>query len=239
VIALLIIAAVVLLAATAYTIYRRQHAPTDYPAQLEFKHARPRSLFDDKGAHDDGQRLLSETTGKEADARRAALHKRAGEGDLAALAEAHRAKDAALYRSVLARLVEWAAESESNLHSLASFIANDAELRGSRELADAYTKLWQQNPDRTHTAQLLHLTALSDEAETFERAVAATVDGWRAGRLAEIKPEELSALVESEYWVLSSEARRTGAGFVLKQKLAHLRDELLANQATETTNVES
>jgi hypothetical protein len=115
-------------------------------------------------------------------------------------------------------------------------------LRGSPDLAAAYTKLWQQQPDRQTTAQLLHLAALSDDANTFERAIAAACDALRANRLGEIRPEELSALIESEYWVLSSDARRTGAGFVLKQRMSNLREELLlpaASRKPESPNVES
>ena len=67
---------------------------------------------------------------------------------------------------------------------------------------------------------MLHLAALSDDADAFERAVVEATDALRAGRLKEMGREDLSALVESEFWVLSSAARRTGAGFVLKQSLA-------------------
>jgi hypothetical protein len=238
VIALFIIA-FALLAATAYTLYRRQQASSDYPAQLATKHPTPRSLFDDQEAHTQDKRLLAAQASEEAGERKASLLKRAGEGDLSALAEAHRAKDAALYACVLDALLDWAADSETNLRTLASFIAGDTDLRGNDRLATAYTKLWHEHPDRQRTAQVLHLAALSDDASTFERAVVAATDAARAGRLKEIRREELSALIESEYWVLSSAARRTGAGFALKERLAALRDEAAASRKSESPNVES
>ena len=48
------------------------------------------------------------------------------------------------------------------------------------------------------------------------------------GRLEGLGAEDLRALFEAEYWLLSSEAKRSGAGFVLKQKLADVRRRLAA-----------
>ena len=239
----LFIIAFVLLAATAYTFYRRQHTSSDYRAELQSRHAvSPRSLFDHQAELTEHTRLLNAAqASREIEERNASLLKRATAGDVTTLAEAQRANDSALYGRVLHNLLNWAEASEANLRSLAAFVANDSDLRGNPDLAAAYTKLWQQQPDRQTTAQLLHLAALSDDANTFERAVVATSDWLRANRPGQIKPEELAALIESEYWVLSSEARRTGAGFVLKQRMTALREELLAaaSRKTESTNVES
>ena len=87
---------------------------------------------------------------------------------------------------------------------------------------------------------MLHLAALSDDAKMFEQAVEATNNFILEGYLNGISPEELSALIESEYWVLSSAARSTGAGFVLKQKLTTVRERLTsASRNMESPNVES
>lgn len=240
----LFIIAFVLLAATAYTLYRRQHASSDYRAELPSPFTSPRSLFDHTEAHTEHARLLAAQANREAESRDALLLERAAEGDLTALAEAQRTGNAILYGRVLHHLLSWTEASEANLLSLASFISNDSDLRGNPDLAAAYTKLWQRHPDRQTTAQLLHLAALSDDAKTFERAIVAASDWLRSGRPGELKPEELWALIESEYWVLSSAARRAGAGFVLKQRMTNLRGELLlllrsASRKTESTNVES
>jgi hypothetical protein len=239
VIALFIIA-FVLLAATAYTFYRRQHASSDYRAELQSRFTSPRSLFDQQEAHTENSRLLNATQAKrEIEERLASLLKRAAAGDITTLAEAQRTPDHDFYARVLHNLLQWAEASEANLRSLASFIVNDSDLRGSPDLAAAYMKLWQQQPDRQTTAQLLHLAALADDANTYERAIVETSDALRSGRLREMNSKELSALIESEYWVLSSTARSTGAGFVLKQRLTSLREELSAGQKTESPNVES
>ncbi len=236
----LFIIAFVLLAATAYTFYRRQHASPDYRAELRSRFASPRSLFDQPEAHTEHSRLLSAAqANREIAESHASLQKRASAGDITTLGEAQRANDPVLYARVLHNLLNWAATSEADLRSLASFIANDSDLRGSPDLAAAYTKLWQQHPDRQSTVQLLHLAALSDDADTFERAAEAACDALRAGRLGEIRAKELSALIESEYWVLSSAARSTGAGFVLKQRLTSLGEELAAGRKAESPDVES
>jgi hypothetical protein len=240
VIALFIIA-LVLLAATAYTFYRRQHASHDYHAELQSRHATPRSLFEHQAELTEHTRLLDAAQAqRELEERHAACLQRAAAGDMTTLAEAQRANDSAFYVRVLHNLLQWAEASEANLRSLAAFIVNDSDLRGSPDLATAYMKLWQQQPDRQTTAQLLHLAALSDDASTFERAIAETSDWLRRGRLEEMRPEELATLIGSEYWVLSSEARRTGAGFVLKQRMTTLREELLAaGRKAESPKAES
>jgi hypothetical protein len=227
VIALFIIA-FALFAATAYTLYRRQHASSDYPAQLGTRPPSPRSLFDDQEAHTEPRRLLAAQAAGEAEKRKASLLRQAAEGDLTTLAEAHRAQDPAFYSGVLDALLDWASGSETNLRALASFVAGDTDLRGSARLAAAYATLWRGNPDRRHTAQMLHLFALSDDASAFERAVVEATDASRAGRLEGVGDEELSALIESEYWVLSSEVRRTAGGFVLKRMLAAQRGQAAA-----------
>jgi hypothetical protein len=239
VIALFIIA-FVLLAATAYTFYRRQHASPDYRAELNSRPVSPRSLFEHQEEQTEHTRLLlAAQANRELEERNASLLNRASTGDITALAEAQRANDPALYARVLHDLLNRAAASETDLRALASFIANDSGLRASADLAAAYMKLWQQQPDRSSTTQMLHLAALSDDADAFERAIVAASDALRSGRLGETRPEELSALIESEYWVLSSAARRTGAGFVLKQRMASLRETLAAGPKTESPNMES
>lgn len=65
---------------------------------------------------------------------------------------------------------------------------------------------------------LAQVAALSGDASTFQLAVSEILQSWEDGRLASLRTEELRPLFEDEYWLLSSEARRSG--FVLKQKLA-------------------
>ncbi|HLM23790.1 MAG TPA: hypothetical protein VK274_01980 [Pyrinomonadaceae bacterium] len=89
---------------------------------------------------------------------------------------------------------------------------------------------FQTTPNRNSTAKLLHAAALSDNAKNYERAIELVLLSWRDGSLADLSAKELQSLFNSEYWVLSSRTRTSGAGFVLKETLSSANRELqLAN----------
>jgi hypothetical protein len=98
------------------------------------------------------------------------------------------------------------------------------------EQAIAAIRDYQQNPNRNTTAKLLHVAALSDDAKNYERAIELVLLSWRDRSLKDLSAVELQALINSEYWVLSSRTRTSGAGFVLKQTLSE------ANRELQTTN---
>jgi hypothetical protein len=92
---------------------------------------------------------------------------------------------------------------------------------------------YQRTPNRNSTAKLLHAAALSDDAKNYERAIELVLLSWRDGSLADLSAKELQSLFNSEYWVLSSRTRTSGAGFVLKETLSRANRELeLANNPT-------
>jgi len=70
------------------------------------------------------------------------------------------------------------------------------------------------------------LAALSDDAQLYEDAVQTALRFWRESKPVATSAAELKALFESEFWVLSSGTRSSGAGFVLKRTLANARREL-------------
>lgn len=222
----LFIVTVLLLAAVAYRIFRKQQELNSYRAERELYQSPPPSLFDQPPDRAEAERLSAAEGARAASELRSSLLTRAAGGDYTALADAARAADESLYGATLAESLSWANASEDNLRALASFVASDSELRGSRELADAYRQLWERAPDRASTAHLLHLAALADDPDTFGDAIAAAARALREGRVTNLTGEDLRSLAESEFWVLSSESRATGAGFVLKQRLASLRQEL-------------
>lgn len=226
----------IFLAAVAYTLYRKQQELNSFRADNELGPVRPRSLFEDGPDSAARQpRQLPEESGRagaeqqqqqERQQRREQLLARAREGDYTTLAAAHGENDPPFYHALLAELMNRAARSGRDLGELASFIATDKELRSNAALSDAYVELWKAAPDLTTTARMLHLAALADDADAFRRAVDAAVAASQAGRLPQVSPGDLRALIESEFWVMTTEARVTGAGFVLKQRLAALREEL-------------
>ena len=85
---------------------------------------------------------------------------------------------------------------------------------------------YQKSPNRTSTTNLLHVAALSDDAKNYERAIELVLLSWRDGSLADLSAKELQSLFNSEYWVLSSRTRTSGAGFVLKETLKRANQEL-------------
>jgi hypothetical protein len=85
---------------------------------------------------------------------------------------------------------------------------------------------WQQSPDRKSTTKLLHVAALSDDAKTYGRAIELVLLSWRDGTLTDFSASEVQSLINSEYWVLSSRTRTSGAGFVLKETLSNANREL-------------
>lgn len=92
--------------------------------------------------------------------------------------------------------------------------------------AIAAIKAFQESPNRNSTANLLHAAALSDNAKNYGRAIELVLLSWRDGSLSDLSASELQSLFNSEYWVLSSRTRTSGAGFVLKETLSSANREL-------------
>ena len=98
--------------------------------------------------------------------------------------------------------------------------------RETFEQAIEVIRTWQQSPNKKSAADLLHVAALSDNAKNYERAIELVLLSWRDGSLTDISAKELHSLINSEYWVLSSPTRISGAGFVLKRTLSNANREL-------------
>ena len=155
---------------------------------------------------------------------RETLLESARKDDKSALKEARASNDPALYDEVLNILVTQA-DSEAKLLSLVSHVARN-EFPVNKALAQKSIDYWQKNLDRQSTAKMLHVAALSDDAETYCKAVEIVLSSWREGRLPDFSATELQSLLNSEFWILSSRTRGSGAGFVLKRMLASANREL-------------
>src|SRR4030095_1547233 len=152
------------------------------------------------------------------------LRERAANGDKGALEDAHQLSDNATYDEVLNAMVA-TAETPAQLLSIASHVTR-LGLPVNQSLAVKIIESWQTSPTRVSTAEMLHIAALSDNAETFRTAVRLALQLWREGKLAGISATELQALFKGEFWVLSSGTRSSGAGFLLKRTLSSARREL-------------
>jgi hypothetical protein len=182
----------------------------------------PRGLFGNKDAFESAVPQLPDPGEREA--LRNSLRERAKSGDKSALDEAHSLGENELYDEVLDQLIA-GADSAPTLLDLVSYVTR-SELPVTVRLAEAIISSWQVSPDRRSTATTLHLTALADDASLYQSTVEAALNFWRQGLLADVSAAELRALVDGEFWVLSSRTRSSGAGFLLKRKLASARREL-------------
>jgi len=186
-----------------------------------------RGLFD----YDQTPGELTEAARRREEDLRAMLRERAIRGDKSALNEAHGLAQPA-YDEVLNTLVT-GCESPAQLLALASHVMRD-ELPVNKNLAGALIDAWRDTADRNSTAKMLHFAALSDDPDVYQTALNAAMKSWRDGALQGVPAAELLAILEGEFWILSSHARRSGAGFVLKRSLAAVRRELQTTHAKGT-----
>jgi len=214
----LLIISIFLLAAASYSILRSKRTTTRAEGYLP--DPRPRSLFasDEEGVSQ-----------KEAEARAGAAERqrilvRAARGRHEALTDAAASGDASLYRFALEALVA-RAKVQAELSALSSYIVGH-NLRACPSLALALLEHWEARPAHESVPELLRVAALSDDAGVFSRAVADVFAAWEAGRAGGLSAHDLRELFDAEYWLLSSEAKRSGAGFHLKQHLSDVRRRL-------------
>lgn len=204
------------LIAIAAIYFRQKSANASQAMELPLPPKPPAGLFSD---YQPAPQLPPTT-----DEPRKALLELARTGDKKALQDAYAINDRALYDEVLNTLLA-KIHTEAQLLSLVSFVTR-SELPVNKTLAQKTIDSWKDSLDRNTTAKLLHIAALSDDAATYGQAVEVVLDSWRADKLPDISAIELQSLFNGEFWVLSSNTRSSGAGFVLKRTLSTARREL-------------
>ena len=152
----------------------------------------------------------------EAEKLREELLNRANAGDFSALHDAKSKQ--VLYDEVLAVF------AKHDLSGTADYISRHDELRANASFAEALMNAWQQMPTRQEVAKLLHISALSDDAEIYVLAVKTVRNAWREQKIPDISGQELAAIIEAEYWLLKPSARETK--MALKDFLTQMRTEL-------------
>jgi hypothetical protein len=215
---LIIFIAVLAVIGAVFFIYVVQSRPT----QREIEPIPPSRHFD--GLFESNRTVAPQDV-QQIEARRNNFFARARCGDFKALVDARDTRDEALYCEVLNAIVDWAAESQEKLETLVSHVKNN-ELRGNKRLAQRVIENWKAAPGRRSTIEMIHIAALSDDAETYAQAVDAAMDLWRRGYLAKLSTDELVELFVSQFWVIAPESRRGGGGYALKRRLLGLRREL-------------
>lgn len=165
---------------------------------------------------------------EDSSALRSSILESARNGEREALSRAQQVNDQTLYEEVLNNLTEQA-NSEAQLLSLVSHIIR-SDFPVNNNLARKAIDYWQKSLDKNSAAKLLHVAALSDDAEIYGDALEVVLKAWRERRLRDLSAAELQSLFNGEFWILSSSTRSSGAGFVLKRTLS------IANRELETTN---
>lgn len=223
-----LVTSILLLVVTLVAIYRWQRVtPNDFPIRPLPPSRDFEGLFADS-VTDEQARLNAAQLELDIDEKRRELLARAENGDKETLAEAHQTGDEKLYVDVLNTLVR-RTENESQVLALASYIMRSSvRLSINKTLAEAFTKIWTHAPNRRTTSEMLHLAAMAGDAAFYQQEIELVLQYWRDGRLQDITSEELIALIESEFWLIPSNERDTGSGFLLKRELAKIRRELTA-----------
>lgn len=163
-----------------------------------------------------------------AEEERQLLVARAAGGDETALNDAHNSGDKEVYGDALRALITQAGDCVERLRFLAEHIVDNAGLPASHEFAERMIEIYQVSLDQRSLGNMLHLAALTGDAALYHRAVGAVMAQWREGRVSKVSPTDILATIESGYWLISSEARLSGSGFLLKKAIAEVRRELAA-----------
>lgn len=216
---LFLIISILLLAAASYSTLRSKRNSSRSAGYLP--DPAPRSLF---GPADEPGVSRKEAKAKEEAARREEILALAAAGNRGALVDAAEMGDAVFYRRALDGAVA-SLGSPAALSSLSTYLVSH-KLRACTALAERLLEHWKERPSRQGVTELLRVSALSDDAGAFSRAVAEVFDAWRGGKVEGLSSTDLRDLFEAEYWLLSSEAKRSGEGFLLKQQLSELRGRL-------------
>ncbi len=205
----------------AFSIYLWQRTPSGTPDNRNLPPRGFEGLFDgpDQVPLVEDRQLATQATRRE-------LLELARGGDLNVLNKAHSTRDPGLYAEVLDALVESTSERQEDFAALVSHVSRSNQLRANKQLARRLLETWKGSPDRRSTTEMIHIAALSDDAEIYEEAVEAALEFWRPGKLPQFSAEELVELFVSQYWLLAPEARRGGVGFALKRRLLGVRREL-------------
>jgi hypothetical protein len=124
------------------------------------------------------------------------------------------------------QLTATATGDEQQVLAITAKSGNTDETGNTKPLPNALIDSWRKSPDRTSTIRLLHAAALSDDADTYCNTVELVLNVWHDGGISGMSAAELQNLLNSEFWLLSSNTRNSGAGFVLKRTLSRAKREL-------------
>ncbi len=95
------------------------------------------------------------------------------------------------------------------------------------DLVELSQKKLLENPTVSNLTKFVHLSALCNSAEVYLQTIETTKILWNDKQLGDISAERLVEILNCHYWLLAGDARVSGAGYLLKEKLASVRREIL------------
>lgn len=203
-----------------FTKRRTKQLQSEMPQQFEEPPAY-KSLF----APSDEELLnfeREEQTRKEAESlkqRRESLLSRAAANDLTVLKEC--ADDKNLYDEVLNKLAN-AAESDEKMNALVKFILTN-KLHSNSEAVEKFAAIRSKDFNKSSTLDYLEFAARSEKAETYLKALETTAKARRENFAVDFTIEDFARIAEADFRLLPDGERASGAGFLIKEKLAELR----------------
>ena len=117
------------------------------------------------------------------------------------------------------------ADSDTKLLSLVSYVQRH-ELPVNQNLAENFMNSCKTAPGRSSATKMLHVAALSDDAELYQSAVLNALDlSGAIGHLTEISPQPVARYMTGRRVLdtVCPKSRSSGAGFLLKRTLSPAR----------------
>jgi chlorite dismutase len=111
------------------------------------------------------------------------------------------------------------AERDEDIVALTSFALNHETLNVNQKLVDKFQAVWVTAPDLQKTNWLFELASRTNNADLFQSVFTLAEQFIKNDKLSGLDLVGLRELASSHFWLLSSTARMSGAGFWLKQKL--------------------
>ena len=208
-------------ASITFFVSRRKELPPIQPQETFNTPPKYRSLFEpDEAELRQWQKEQDEkTTAEKAVELRLDLLTRAKKNDFNTLLEAKIYGNARLYDEVFQVLLQKDADK------LTDFVTRNS-LTANADLVELSVKKLSENPNLDNLLKLVRLSALTNSAEIFLQVLETTSELWEQKRLNGISAEKLIEVLESHYWLLATEARVSGAGYLLKEKMASMHREI-------------
>lgn len=148
------------------------------------------------------------------------LLRRAENSDYNSLLEAKVFGNSPLYNEVFQILLR------NDSDALIEFVTRN-NLTADSDLVELSGANLSKNPTLDNLHKYVHLATLTNSAEIFLQVLETTNELYKQKRLNEISGEKLIEVLESHYWSLTGAVRVSGAGYLLKEKMANIRREIL------------